>query len=96
MDIEVPKDEILKEQIMEFIDERIESIKIIEFGFGMNPKARISGSALEDEKVLGSCYVVLQQPATRRTHELRATGILTDATVILGDNHLIENGKFKE
>ncbi len=96
VDIEVPKDEILKEQIMEFIDERIESIKIIEFGFGMNPKARISGSALEDEKVLGSCYVVLQQPATRRTHELRATGILTDATVILGDNHLIENGKFKE
>ena len=86
----------MNEQIIEFIDERMDTIKIIEFGFGMNPKARISGSALEDEKVLGSCYIVLQQPATRRTHELRATGILTNATVILGDKTLIENGKFKE
>ena len=95
VDIQGSNEGDLNEQIIEFIDERMDSIKIIEFGFGMNPKARISGSALEDEKVLGSCYIVLQQPATRRTHELRATGILTDATVSLGDKTLIKNGKFK-
>jgi leucyl aminopeptidase (aminopeptidase T) len=96
VDIQIPNEGILNEQITEFIDERIESIKIVEFGFGMNPKARISGSALEDEKVLGSCYIVLQQPSTRRTHELRATGILRNSTVMLDDQLLIESGKFKE
>jgi len=96
VDIQASNEGMLNDQIMEFIDERMDSIKIIEFGFGMNPKARISGSALEDEKVLGSCYIVLQQPATRRTHELRATGILTNSTVSLGDYNLIENGQFRE
>ena len=96
VDIQASNEGVLNDQIMEFIDERMDSIKIIEFGFGMNPKARISGSALEDEKVLGSCYIVLQQPATRRTHEVRATGIITNSTVSLGDYNLIENGQFRE
>ena len=96
VDIQASNEGVLNDQLMEFIDERMDSIKIIEFGFGMNPKARISGSALEDEKVLGSCYIVLQQPATRRTHEVRATGIITNSTVSLGDYNLIENGQFRE
>ncbi len=29
---------------------------VAEFGFGMNPKARLIGNVLEDEKVLGTCY----------------------------------------
>ncbi len=96
VDIKIPKEGVLNEQIIEFIDEQMDTIKMVEFGFGMNPKARISGSALEDEKVLGSCYIVLQQPASRRSHELRATGIMIDSTVMLGDHNLIENGKFNE
>jgi len=96
VDIQAPNEGVLNEQILEFIGENRDSIKMVEFGFGMNPKARISGSALEDEKVLGSCYIVLQQPASRRAHELRATGILIDSTVMLGDHNLIESGKFNE
>ena len=94
VDIQATDDDVLGEQILEFIDEKMDTIKIVEFGFGMNPKARISGSALEDEKVLGSCYIVLQQPASRRSHELRATGILTGQTVLLGDHVLIDEGEF--
>ena len=96
VDIQTTDEGVLGDQILELIDEKMETIKIVEFGFGMNPKARISGSALEDEKVLGSCYIVLQQPASRRSHELRATGILTEQTVLLGDYHLINKGKFNE
>ena len=96
VDIQATDDGVLGEQILEFIDEKMDTIKIVEFGFGMNPKARISGSALEDEKVLGSCYIVLQQPASRRSHELRATGILTGQTVMLGDHELIDKGEFNE
>lgn len=96
VDIQTTDEGVLGDQILELIDEKMETIKIVEFGFGMNPKARLSGSALEDEKVLGSCYIVLQQPASRRSHELRATGILTEQTVLLGDHHLIDKGKFNE
>jgi len=32
---------------------------VTEFGFGMNPKARLLGNILEDEKVLGTCYFVI-------------------------------------
>ncbi len=96
VDIQTTDEGILGDQILELIDEKMETIKIVEFGFGMNPKARISGSALEDEKVLGSCYIVLQQPASRRSHELRATGILTEQTVLLGDHRLIDKGEFNE
>lgn len=96
VDIQTTDEGVLGDQILELIDEKMETIKIVEFGFGMNPKARISGSALEDEKVLGSCYIVLQQPASRRSHELRATGILTEQTVLLGDHRLIDKGEFNE
>ena len=96
VDVQTTDEGVLGDQILELIDEKMETIKIVEFGFGMNPKARISGSALEDEKVLGSCYIVLQQPASRRSHELRATGILTEQTVLLGDHHLIDKGEFNE
>jgi leucyl aminopeptidase (aminopeptidase T) len=96
VDIQTTDEGVLGDQILELIDEKMETIKIVEFGFGMNPKARISGSALEDEKVLGSCYIVLQQPASRRSHELRATGILTEQTVLLGDHQLIDKGEFIE
>ena len=96
VDVQTTDEGVLGDQILELIDEKMETIKIVEFGFGMNPKARISGSALEDEKVLGSCYIVLQQPASRRSHELRATGILTEQTVLLGDHRLIDKGEFNE
>ena len=96
VDIQTTDEGVLGDQILELIDEKMETIKIVEFGFGMNPKARLSGSALEDEKVLGSCYIVLQQPASRRSHELRATGILTEQTVLLGDHHLIDKGEFNQ
>ena len=29
---------------------------VAEFGFGMNPSARLVGNVLEDEKRMGSCY----------------------------------------
>lgn len=96
VDIQTTGEGVLGDQILQLIDGKMETIKIVEFGFGMNPKARISGSALEDEKVLGSCYIVLQQPASRRSHELRATGILTEQTVLLGDHRLIDKGEFNE
>jgi len=96
VDIQAAEKGVLNEPILEFIGENMDNMKIVEFGFGMNPMARISGSALEDEKVLGSCYIVLQQPASRGSPELRATGILMDSTVMLGEHNLIENGKFNE
>ena len=50
IEIEGPEDGQLKEQIAEITEDGMDSIQLVEFGFGMNPQARITGNALEDER----------------------------------------------
>jgi len=73
----------------------MDTIQLVEFGFGMNPQARITGNALEDEKVLGSCYIVLKQAKNRRGIELRSSAVSTKSTVRLGEQCLIDSGEFQ-
>ena len=95
IEIEGPEDGQLKEQIAEITEDGIDSIQLVEFGFGMNPQARITGNALEDEKVLGSCYIVLKQSNNRRGVDLRSSAVTTKSTVRLGDQYLIDSGVFQ-
>ena len=93
--IEGPEDGHLKEQIDELTEDGMDTIQLVEFGFGMNPQARITGNALEDEKVLGSCYIVLKQAKNRRGIELRSSAVSTKSTVRLGEQCLIDSGEFQ-
>ena len=95
IEIEGPEDGHLKEQISEITEDGMDSIQLVEFGFGMNPQARITGNALEDEKVLGSCYIVLKQSKNRRGTDLRSSAVTTKSTVRLGDRCLIDSGEFQ-
>ena len=69
---------------------------VAEAGFGVNPNARLLGNLLEDEKVLGTFYfsvgdsASLPSPATGK----RLTGVLKSPTVNLGNEVIIEDGKF--
>lgn len=68
-----------------------------EFGFGMNPQARLSGNVLEDEKRLGTCYFsVGDNTALGGTSAvgIHIPGVLKDASVWLDDTQLISKGKF--
>ena len=52
---------------------------ISQFGIGLNPKSKLIGNALEDEKVLGSCYFSIGIDGSRI--DGNHSGILTSGTI---------------
>ena len=70
---------------------------IAEFGFGMNPSARLVGNVLEDEKRMGSCYFSIGDNSRLggSSHAgIHVSGVLAKPTVWLDDTCLTESGKF--
>jgi leucyl aminopeptidase (aminopeptidase T) len=68
---------------------------VAEFGFGMNPKARLTGNVLEDEKVLGTCYFAIGDNSTLggSAHVgIQVTGVLREPTVHLDEMLLLDGG----
>ena len=68
-----------------------------EFGFGMNPQARLSGNVLEDEKRLGTCYFSVGDNTTLGGNSavgIHIPGVLKNASVWLDDTQFISNGEF--
>lgn len=68
------------------------------FGLGLNPRARITGNVLEDEKALGAVHVVFGDNAayggTVRC-AVRVDAILTRATVEVDGKTIVERGTLK-
>ena len=70
---------------------------IAEFGFGMNPSARLVGNVLEDEKRMGSCYFSIGDNSRLggSSHAgIHVSGVLAKPTVWLDDSCLTESGEF--
>tara|TARA_B100000767_G_scaffold274758_1_gene308792 strand:+ start:6028 stop:7206 length:1179 start_codon:yes stop_codon:yes gene_type:complete len=70
---------------------------VAEFGFGMNPQARLSGNVLEDEKRLGTCYFsVGDNTALGGTSSvgIHIPGVLKNPSVWLDDTLFISKGEF--
>jgi len=65
------------------------------FGLGLNPRARITGNVLEDEKVLGAVHIVFGDNAayggTVRCG-VRVDGILTQASIAVDGKPIMERG----
>ncbi|UCD39575.1 MAG: aminopeptidase [Candidatus Bathyarchaeota archaeon] len=65
-----------------------------EFGIGLNPKAKIVGNVLEDEKVLGTVHFAVgsnyNQDALALIH---SDGIVKDPTVVIDGRPLMKEGK---
>ena len=71
---------------------------IAEFGLGTNPKARIGGSVIEAEKVLGTCHVAFGDNSTfggRIRAGIHLDGILRRPTIELDGKVLMREGKFR-
>ncbi|MBT5254571.1 MAG: aminopeptidase [Euryarchaeota archaeon] len=69
---------------------------VAEFGFGMNPMARLLGNVLEDEKRLGTCYFAVGDNTSlggSAAVGIHIPGVLKNASVWLDDTPIIENGK---
>jgi leucyl aminopeptidase (aminopeptidase T) len=74
------------------------SRNLAEFGLGTNPKARLIGNVLEDEKVLGSCHIALGDNSTfggKVRAGIHIDGIILKPTIKLDGKILMENGKLK-
>jgi leucyl aminopeptidase (aminopeptidase T) len=68
-----------------------------EFGFGMNPNARLIGSVLEDEKRLGTAYFSIGDNTTlggTAAVGIQISGVLASPSIWLDETPLLENGKF--
>jgi len=71
---------------------------LAEFGIGTNPKARLMGNVLEDEKVLGTCHVAFGDNSTfggRVQAGIHVDGILLRPTVKLDGKIIMEKGRLK-
>ena len=69
---------------------------VAEFGFGMNPKARLIGNVLEDEKVKGTCYFAIGDNSTLggSAHaKIHVTGVMREPTVHLDETVLLQAGE---
>ena len=71
---------------------------IAELGIGMNDKARVIGSPLEDEKVLGTVHVALGDNSTfggSVKAGIHLDGIILKPTLTLGNVELVKDGKLQ-
>ncbi|MGB1678441.1 MAG: aminopeptidase [Poseidonia sp.] len=70
---------------------------IAEFGFGMNPNARLMGSVLEDEKRLGTAYFSIgDNTALGGTAAvgIQISGVLASPSIWLDEMPLLQDGTF--
>ena len=68
---------------------------IAEFGIGTNPKAKVSGCVLEDEKVIGTVHIALGNNISlggKVNVPLHLDGIIKNPTVWIDDRKIMDNG----
>lgn len=70
---------------------------IAEFGIGINPKAKITGNTLEDEKVRGTVHIALGNNTGfggKTDVELHLDGIIKKPTIIVDNVTIMKKGRF--
>ncbi|MFQ6130143.1 MAG: aminopeptidase [Candidatus Hadarchaeaceae archaeon] len=71
---------------------------LAEFGIGTNPKARLIGNVLEDEKVMRTCHIALGDNSTfggKVRAGIHVDGILLKPTIKLDGKVVMQNGRLK-
>jgi aminopeptidase len=71
---------------------------IAELGIGTNPKAKITGNILEDEKVMGTCHIALGNNYSfggKINVPIHLDGIMKKPTIFFDEKEIMKNGRFK-
>jgi leucyl aminopeptidase (aminopeptidase T) len=87
--------EIFDKNLRELVWKYKNARNIAEFGIGVNPKAVLSGSTLEDEKVLGTCHIAFGSNfdfGGRVKSEVHWDAILLKPTVYFDDRKIMDEG----
>lgn len=70
---------------------------VAELGIGLNPKAKVMGNILEDEKVIGTVHVAVGNNLSyggSNDVPLHLDGVMRDPDIYVDGKKLMENGKF--
>ncbi|MDG1539615.1 MAG: aminopeptidase [Candidatus Poseidonia sp.] len=70
---------------------------VAEFGFGMNPQARLMGSVLEDEKRMGTAYFSIGDNTTlggASAVGIHVSGVMNSPSIWLDETELVKDGQF--
>lgn len=70
---------------------------VAEFGFGMNPQARLIGSVLEDEKRMGTAYFSIGDNTTLGGGSavgIHVSGVMKSPSIWLDETELVNDGQF--
>jgi leucyl aminopeptidase (aminopeptidase T) len=87
--------EIFDKNLRELVWKYKNARNIAEFGIGVNPKAVLSGSTLEDEKVLGTCHIAFGSNfdfGGKVKSEVHWDAILLKPTVYFDDRKIMDEG----
>jgi len=74
-----------------------EAFNVAELGIGTNPKAKIVGNILEDEKVFGTVHIAFGDNSTiggKTKAGIHLDGIIKEPTVYVDGEKIIEKGKW--
>jgi len=74
------------------------AMNLAEFGIGTNPKAKLIGNVLEDEKVFGTCHIALGDNSTfggKVKAGIHVDGIIKHPTIKLNGKIVMRNGELK-
>ena len=74
-----------------------EAYQIAEFGIGTNPGAKISGTVLEDEKVIGTCHIALGSNFSFGGNikvNCHLDCIIKNPTIFIDNKKIMKHGKF--
>jgi leucyl aminopeptidase (aminopeptidase T) len=84
------------ERMERLLGERREARNLGELGIGTNPKARLIGNVLEDEKVYGTVHIAFGSNATfggKVQAGIHIDGIILKPRLYLDDRLVVDNGK---
>jgi len=73
------------------------AFNIAEFGMGTNPKAKVTGNILEDEKVMGTCHIAVGNNYSfggKVNVPIHLDGIIKKPTIYFGRKMIMKEGKF--
>jgi len=71
--------------------------RVAELGIGLNPKAKVTGNILEDEKVIGTVHIALGNNLSfggDNDVPLHLDGVITEPDIYVGSKKLMEKGRF--
>jgi leucyl aminopeptidase (aminopeptidase T) len=100
--ITVKKGYAVKIEGAEDLKEVLEKVKdlkaynIAEFGIGTNPKAKVTGRVLEDEKAKGTCHIALGNNigfGGKTDVPIHVDGIILKPTIFVDGKKIIKDGK---